>query len=121
MLGVKGTRCAEAIVNEIRPGEPGIALVRNWRAAQKRKDDAESELNSARCALSNSEAAFVKWLVPDGAKIGEVFCLPIYDHFIEVHIKGENMYAERGGEPTQRAVPVVQWRDGKEPKPKGTI
>jgi hypothetical protein len=116
MLGVKGTRCAVAVTNETRPGEPGLALVRAVQEARKRMKQAETELGAARNAVEYSDSAFAAWIVPEGSKIGEVFCLPIYDVFLEVEIAAQRSFPVGGGIPSFNRDSSWRWRDGKEPE-----
>jgi hypothetical protein len=64
----------------------GKRLIDAWVGAQERERLAQSELNSARCEVSNSQRALAKWMLPDDAKVGEKIAVWHGDSLIQVEM-----------------------------------
>lgn len=101
----------------------GLNLIRRFDNARRRHEDAKRDANSASCEVSNAESELVRWLVPKDAKIGETFCVPVQEAFLEVYIDKSVAYSVGGldgsaGEKTEHITPkpVVRWRNGIQPK-----
>jgi hypothetical protein len=62
----------------------GERLVRAWLDAKKGVEHAESQLNSAECALANAHDALAKWLAPGDMKVGEKIAVWHGDSLIQV-------------------------------------
>lgn len=63
-------------------------LIEAWEHAQQRVETARRELSRAGCDLDNAIIALGKWMRPDDAEVGEVFCVWWGDNLIEVTVKG---------------------------------
>lgn len=100
--------------SDIAPTNTGLDLVRRMVGAHERKKRADQEANSASCEVANSENELVKWLVPKGAKAGDVFVLPVGKRFVQVRMI-ECARLTGGYESNTSLEAVVEWRDGDRP------
>lgn len=64
-----------------------------WSRAVSQLEAAKSAMIKAECELSNATNALGKWLMPDDAKEGEVFCVWHGDSLIQAENKGNSRYA----------------------------
>jgi hypothetical protein len=94
--------------------QEGARLVSAWRSASSRVEAAHSELNRATCEIANAQQAVVNWLVPKTAHIGDCYCLPIGDSFLELRVVGDSSRGV-GEMPAVHKSYLINWRDGREP------
>lgn len=64
----------------------GSEKIERWLRAIKHLADLDREKNRASCELGNAEQALGKWLVPEDAKAGEVFCVWFGDSLIQATV-----------------------------------
>ena len=108
--------------DEKNNGDLCLQLVRRLALAIKRHDEARIEVVRAEVEKANAESEIVKRLLPESYKIEDVFCFAVSDCWLEVRIKGKNVWSDpnSGGVGGFIAVPdpVIGWRDGRSPKDK---
>lgn len=68
----------------------GHRLVEDWLHANERLKRAESEVNSARCEVANTQNALARWLMPADAKTGEQIAVWHGDSLIQVTVPEKN-------------------------------
>lgn len=64
----------------------GEEKIKRWLGAQRESDDLNRRARRASCDLANSEIDLGKWLTPDDAKPGEVFCVWFGDSLIQATV-----------------------------------
>ncbi len=67
-------------------------LVDEFNRAAARVQALKSELNSAECAESNTRNALGKWLVPEDAGKGEVFCIWVESRIMQITVVDNNTF-----------------------------
>jgi len=95
----------------------GELLIKEWINAQKRHREAQREVNSADCALRNAQDNLVKWLVPKAAKVGECYCIPVGETFLDVRIAEKVSHMVEGGGVHKSLEYVLGWRNMSGPHP----
>ena len=70
----------------------GKDLIDRWQRAQEKLALLKSQVTGAECALTNATNALGKWLSPDDAKIGEIFCVWHGDSLISTECVEQNRY-----------------------------
>ena len=61
-----------------------IQLVRDWESSIERLNAVNNEINYAKCCLANNTNELGRWLVPEDAKVGEVFSIWIAGKMLSV-------------------------------------
>lgn len=107
--------------SSLEANNTGLDLIRRVMNAHLALEYAKSSVNSASCEVSNAENDLCKWLVPKGAKLGDVFCVPVDSTFLQVRMIERKAYSVEGPDHApetktiQELIPVVEWRDGVRP------
>jgi hypothetical protein len=69
----------------------GEEKIKRWLHAVKHLVDLDREKNRASCELANAEQDLGKWLVPEDAKPGEVFCVWFGDSLIQATVGSQGL------------------------------
>lgn len=88
--------------HEIDVHDKGVQLLLKWLDARRRVSHAESELNSAQCALSNTEIALLRLLLPQNIKAGEKIAIWLGDSLIQAECLDTNIPGLPNGKITIR-------------------
>lgn len=92
----------------------GMDLVRDLERARKDQLEKEREFNTSKSRRADAEAAFIKWLVPEDAKIGDRYCVPVQETFLDVRVLKKESWpvgGETGAEPHVTKQYSIEWRN----------
>lgn len=87
---------------EIDVHDKGERLLLKWLDTRRRVSLAECELNSAQCALSNTETALLRLLLPQNIKAGEKIAIWFGDSLIQAECLDTNIPGLPNGKVTIR-------------------
>ncbi len=70
--------------NPDQPSREGALKIQRWLDAIETYKRADRAKSSADCEVSNAANDLAKWLLPEDARVGEVFCVWSGDSLIQV-------------------------------------
>lgn len=99
----------------------GLRLVRRVVLAREAEERAKREIRHLGYEVSNAESELLKWFLPKDYKIGETYCMPVGDAFLEIRITEQKSFSSSdtgGTRPCITPKPVISWRNNRPPKEK---